>query len=43
MVDDQEKVLKFYAEVLGFVKKTDIPTGAGLPSYHPNDLIVSSL
>ena len=25
MVDDQDKALKFYTEVLGFVKKTDIP------------------
>jgi catechol 2,3-dioxygenase-like lactoylglutathione lyase family enzyme len=27
VVDDQEKALKFYTEVLGFVKKTDIPAG----------------
>ena len=27
MVDDQEKALKFYTEILGFVKKTDIPMG----------------
>ena len=27
LVDDQEKALKFYTEVLGFVKKTDIPVG----------------
>lgn len=27
MVDDQEKALKFYTEVLGFVKKHDIPVG----------------
>ena len=27
MVDDQEKALKFYTEVLGFVKKTDLPVG----------------
>jgi len=27
MVDDQDKALKFYTEVLGFVKKTDIPMG----------------
>lgn len=27
-VDDQEKALKFYTEVLGFVKKTDIPVGS---------------
>lgn len=29
MVNDQEKALKFYTEVLGFVKKTDIPAGGG--------------
>ncbi len=28
MVDDQAKALKFYTEVLGFVKKTDLPVGA---------------
>lgn len=27
-VDDQEKALKFYTEVLGFVKKKDFPVGA---------------
>src|SRR5258705_8846534 len=27
MVKDQEKALRFYTEVLGFVKKTDIPLG----------------
>lgn len=27
MVDDQEKALKFYTSVLGFVKKTDVPAG----------------
>lgn len=27
LVDDQEKALKFYTEVLGFVKKYDIPVG----------------
>jgi predicted enzyme related to lactoylglutathione lyase len=27
MVEDQDKALKFYTEVLGFVKKTDIPVG----------------
>lgn len=27
MVDDQAKALAFYTEVLGFVKKTDIPMG----------------
>jgi predicted enzyme related to lactoylglutathione lyase len=26
-VDDQDQALKFYTEVLGFVKKTDIPVG----------------
>jgi predicted enzyme related to lactoylglutathione lyase len=26
-VEDQEKALKFYTEVLGFVKKNDIPVG----------------
>lgn len=28
LVDDQEKALRFYTEILGFVKKTDIPLGA---------------
>jgi catechol 2,3-dioxygenase-like lactoylglutathione lyase family enzyme len=28
MVNDQEKALWFYTEVLGFVKKKDIPMGA---------------
>lgn len=27
LVDDQEKALQFYTDVLGFVKKTDIPMG----------------
>lgn len=27
LVDDQEKALTFYTEVLGFVKKKDIPLG----------------
>jgi len=27
LVDDQEKALRFYTNVLGFVKKTDIPMG----------------
>jgi glyoxylase I family protein len=27
MVDDQEKALRFYTEVLGFTKKHDIPVG----------------
>ncbi|KAB1905318.1 VOC family protein [Micromonospora tulbaghiae] len=26
-VDDQAKALRFYTDVLGFVKKTDVPTG----------------
>ncbi len=26
-VNDQEKALKFYTEVLGFVRKTDLPAG----------------
>jgi catechol 2,3-dioxygenase-like lactoylglutathione lyase family enzyme len=27
-VDDQDMALKFYTEVLGFIKKTEIPLGA---------------
>jgi catechol 2,3-dioxygenase-like lactoylglutathione lyase family enzyme len=27
LVDDQEKALRFYTDVLGFEKKADIPTG----------------
>ncbi|MVM41894.1 VOC family protein [Spirosoma sp. HMF3257] len=27
LVDDQEKALKFYTDVLGFIKKTEIPMG----------------
>ena len=27
MVQDQNKALKFYTEVLGFIKKTDVPVG----------------
>lgn len=27
MVDDQDKALKFYTEILGFVKKKDMPLG----------------
>jgi catechol 2,3-dioxygenase-like lactoylglutathione lyase family enzyme len=27
LVDDQEKALRFYTEMLGFVKKTDVPMG----------------
>ena len=29
MVDDQDKALTFYTEVLGFVKKTDMAVGEG--------------
>ena len=29
MVDDQTKALRFYTEVLGFVKKREIPLGGG--------------
>ena len=29
LVDDQEKVLRFYTDVLGFQKKNDIPLGGG--------------
>jgi len=28
-IDDYDKALKFYTEVLGFMKKRDIPLGAG--------------
>lgn len=28
LVDDQERALRFYTEILGFVKKTDIPLGS---------------
>jgi Lactoylglutathione lyase and related lyases len=27
LVDDQEKALRFYTDVLGFVKKVDVPLG----------------
>ena len=27
LVDDQKKALKFYTEILGFIKKTDVPLG----------------
>jgi catechol 2,3-dioxygenase-like lactoylglutathione lyase family enzyme len=30
LVDDQEKALKFYTEVLGFVKKVEVPVGEAL-------------
>ena len=28
LVDDQDKALRFYTDVLGFVKKHDVPVGA---------------
>jgi catechol 2,3-dioxygenase-like lactoylglutathione lyase family enzyme len=28
LVDDQDKALRFYTDVLGFVKKSDVPLGA---------------
>ena len=27
LVDNQKKALKFYTEILGFIKKTDVPMG----------------
>jgi catechol 2,3-dioxygenase-like lactoylglutathione lyase family enzyme len=30
LVDDQEKALRFYTEVLGFMKKTEVPVGDAL-------------
>jgi catechol 2,3-dioxygenase-like lactoylglutathione lyase family enzyme len=27
LVDDQDKAFRFYTEILGFVKKTDVPVG----------------
>ena len=38
LVDDQEKALRFYTDVLGFVKKNDIPSvrRAGSPSCPPD-------
>jgi len=43
MVDNQEKALKFYTEIFGFVKKHDIPVGqyrwlTVVSSDGPNDL-----
>jgi predicted enzyme related to lactoylglutathione lyase len=29
LVGDQDKALKFYTEVLGFIKKTEVPMGPG--------------
>ncbi|MBB5120331.1 glyoxalase/bleomycin resistance protein/dioxygenase [Streptomyces eurocidicus] len=39
-VDDQEKALRFYTEVLGFVKKTEVPLGKDrwLTVVSPEDL-----
>jgi catechol 2,3-dioxygenase-like lactoylglutathione lyase family enzyme len=39
LVDDQRKALRFYTEVLGFVKKTDVPLGefAWLTVVSPDD------
>jgi catechol 2,3-dioxygenase-like lactoylglutathione lyase family enzyme len=33
LVDDQDKALAFYTEVLGFEKKTEIPFGEGGPRW----------
>lgn len=33
-VDDQDKALKFYTDVLGFVKKLDFPT---ITNFHQNN------
>jgi len=40
IVDDQERALKFYTEVLGFVKKRDMPAGEfrWLTVVSPDDL-----
>jgi catechol 2,3-dioxygenase-like lactoylglutathione lyase family enzyme len=27
LVDDPDKALRFYTEILGFAKKTDVPVG----------------
>jgi len=39
LVDDQSKALRFYTEVLGFIKKTEIPMGeyAWLTVVSPDD------
>ena len=39
LVDDQQKALRFYTDVLGFVKKTEIPMGehAWLTVVSPED------
>lgn len=46
MVDNQDKALKFYTEVLGFVKKHDVPVGqfrwiTVVSPEGPNDLELS--
>jgi catechol 2,3-dioxygenase-like lactoylglutathione lyase family enzyme len=40
LVDDQEKALRFYTDVLGFVKKTEVPLGVHrwLTVVSPDDL-----
>jgi catechol 2,3-dioxygenase-like lactoylglutathione lyase family enzyme len=40
LVDDQDKALRFYTDVLGFVKKTEVPLGAHrwLTVVSPDDL-----
>ena len=45
MVDDQENALRFYTEVLGFVKKREIPFGehAWLTVVSPDDLAGTEL
>jgi catechol 2,3-dioxygenase-like lactoylglutathione lyase family enzyme len=39
LVDDQAKALRFYTDVLGFVKKNDVPMGehSWLPVVSPED------
>jgi catechol 2,3-dioxygenase-like lactoylglutathione lyase family enzyme len=39
LVDDQDKALRFYTQVLGFIKKTEIPLGEHrwLTVVSPND------
>jgi catechol 2,3-dioxygenase-like lactoylglutathione lyase family enzyme len=39
-IDDYDKALKFYTEVMGFVKKQDIPLGEGarwITASHPKN------
>jgi catechol 2,3-dioxygenase-like lactoylglutathione lyase family enzyme len=40
LVDDQEKALRFYTDILGFKKKTDVPMGAArwLTVVSPEDI-----